>query len=90
MTRAAHIHQARVYLAQARATAHRGWRFRLMEWAADRYRMAVANAPDIEPVADARPEPAVMPQEVEPPRLPRVYLFSRRSKPKPTPQLDLF
>ena len=39
----AHIHQARVYLAQARATPHRGWRFRLMEWAADRYRSAVAE-----------------------------------------------
>lgn len=70
MTRAAHIHQARVYLAQARATKHRGWRFRLMEWAADRYRMAVAEVG-----SPAKP--------------PRIYLFSRRRKPKPTPQLTL-
>lgn len=92
MTRAAHIHQARVYLAQARATRHRGWRFRLMEWAADRYRMAVANVPDIDPVADARPAPAVMAQESEPPRLPRACRSTRarHQKPTQTPQIDLF
>ena len=94
MTRAAHIHQARVYLAQARATRLRGWRFRLMGWAANRYRMAVNNTPDIEPAANDRPTPDVMPQESEPPRLPRACRSTRAQLQKPaptqTPQIDLF
>lgn len=32
--RARLIHQARVYLAQARATKHRGWAFTLRDWSA--------------------------------------------------------
>ncbi|MDT4880375.1 hypothetical protein FQZ97_1161230 [compost metagenome] len=42
MTRADHIHQARVYLAQARATPHRGWRMILLSWAAKRRFAAMA------------------------------------------------
>lgn len=42
MTRADHIYQARVYLAQARATPHRSFRARLLSWAAKRRQQAAA------------------------------------------------
>ena len=41
MTRADHIHQARVYLAESRRTRHRAWAFTLLEWAGNRRRMAL-------------------------------------------------
>jgi hypothetical protein len=41
MTRAAHIYQARVYLAQARATPHHTFRIILQNWAAKRRMQAI-------------------------------------------------
>lgn len=37
------IHTARVYIAQARATKHRQWRFILLSWAAKRRLMALGE-----------------------------------------------
>lgn len=48
MSRADHIHQARVYLAQARATAHMNWKATLLKWAAAR-RLAAMNFREPEP-----------------------------------------
>lgn len=45
--RAAHIHCARVYLAQSRhfTSRHRGWSFRLLDMAANARRRAVDHKP---------------------------------------------
>lgn len=43
--RQANIHQARVYIAQARVTAHRAWSFTLLQWAANCRQRAGADAP---------------------------------------------
>jgi hypothetical protein len=42
MSRADHIYQARVYLAQARATPHHSFRALLQNWAAKRRQQAAA------------------------------------------------
>lgn len=41
--REANIHQARVYIAQARQTKHRGWAATLLKWAGARRRAAMAG-----------------------------------------------
>lgn len=46
MTRADHIRMARVFLHQARATAHRSWKITLLQWAAERRRKAAAVRPE--------------------------------------------
>lgn len=45
MTRADHIHQARVYLAESSRTQHRAWAFTLLSWAGERRRMAMKSVP---------------------------------------------
>lgn len=46
MTRAAHLHAARVYLAQSRhfTRLHRGWSFVLLQWAANARRRAAVES----------------------------------------------
>lgn len=48
MSRAQELHQARVYLTQARATRFRWWKVVMVEWAGNRRRKAMAMSEPVQ------------------------------------------